>query len=70
MTTITSKTQKLRSALKLLDSKTFILVTDKESIMFVDYGGLTGELQLASLKSVRYNLDKSIKQFEQSNRRT
>ena len=72
MTTMTGRAQRLRSAKKLLTSKSFVLVTDKEAVMFVDYEGLTAVMQLASLRSIRRNLGVTIKQaeLELSKRRT
>lgn len=55
---------KLSTIRKLILSPTYVLVTDKETIMYVNLGSLAVVEQLYALKRVHKNLAASIKDFE------
>lgn len=50
---------------QLKSSKTFILVTDEETMMYVDFDAIEASIQLIALKEVHRNLGRSIKKIQE-----
>lgn len=55
---------KLDCARKLVRARSFILVTESESLMYGEFTGVEAIMQLHALKEISRNLTKSIKNFE------
>lgn len=56
--------EKLSAIRNLRNSKSFVLVTDEETILYVDLDSIVPAMQLVVLKELSRNLTKSIKQLE------
>jgi cell division protein ZapA (FtsZ GTPase activity inhibitor) len=55
---------KLSSAAKLMKSKMYVLITERETIVESDFAGFDGIMQLHTLKMLERNIAKAVKQIQ------
>lgn len=59
---------RLKDASKLIKSKCYILITDKEGVMSGDFRGFTAIMKLHTLKQMQENLQKMITKLSKPKR--
>lgn len=56
--------KKLQSAIRLMDSRQYILITEKHSVVEANFKGMPGIMMLSSIRSMISNLEKIFKDIE------